>query len=109
MQFTISVDIPKRNRGVFMLAKTIAVSEMKVPLALLVTHASTLVAGKSLVNDESVYKGRATMRSFFFFITHCLEQFTKTSYITLDGVTKISVTICDDCGLARRSQKTWKT
>ena len=77
MQFTISVDIPKRNRSVYMLAKTIAVSEMKVPLALLVTHASTLIAGKSLVNGESVYESRDVVRSLFSFITHFFLRFTK--------------------------------
>jgi len=57
MQLTISVDIPKRDRVVFMLAKNIAMRDMKVLLALRFTHASPLVAGKRLVGGEGVYKG----------------------------------------------------
>jgi len=62
-----------------MLAKNIAMRDMKVLLALLVTHGSTWVTGKRLVGGEGVYKSREVVRSFFFFITHCFWQFTKSS------------------------------
>jgi len=103
MQFTISVDIPKRNRGVFMFAKVIAMRDMRVPLALLVTHVATLVVGKRLVCDEGVYKSRETMR-FLFFITHCFLQFTKSLLLDSDGVTKREIELNDDCGVERRSK-----
>jgi len=59
---------------------------MKVLLALLATHASTLVAGKRLVGGEDVYKGREVVRSFFLFITHCFLRFTKVyRWIRMEG------------------------
>ena len=78
MQFTSSVDILKDDCGVFMLVKSGPSQHMTVLFALLITHGSTLVAGKRLVRDEAGYKYREVLCSPFFFITDCLWQFTKT-------------------------------
>jgi hypothetical protein len=66
-----------------MLAKYFAMCKMKVPFALLVTHASTSFAGKRLVNGEGVYQGLEVVRSFLFFITHFFLRFTKSWLVCL--------------------------
>ena len=74
------VHIRKSRGESFMLVKTGLLQRMTVLLALLVTHASTLVTGKRLVSDEGVYKGLEIVRSLFCFITYFFLRFTKKPF-----------------------------
>jgi len=85
-----------------MIAKYFAMCEMKVPLALVVTHASALVAGQRLVNGEGVYKGFEIVCSSFFFITHFFRRFTKILRIQSYEKTKSRLAFCNDCYVTRR-------
>jgi len=107
--FTISVNIPKRNPSVYMLAKYYRYVRNESAARASCHSCLSLIAGKRLISDEGGYKGLEITCSFLFlFITYCLSQSTKISQTAFDGVTKICMNPLDDCGLARRSQKTWK-